>query len=68
MTSENPNNFMIFTYLYVFFALWNCCVGKQTNECGVGGIRYFLLEKLEIRNNRCIFVHENTMVYHNYKH
>lgn len=59
---------MISTYLYAFFTLWNCCVGQQTNEQGGGGILYFVLEKLEIRNNRRIFAHENTMINHNDKH
>ena len=40
---------------------------RQTNKWG-GGILYFVLEKLEIRNNRRIFVHENTMIYHNDKY
>ena len=52
--------------------LFSSCVialcGKiQMNKWG-GEILYFFLEKLEIRNNRRIFVHENTMIYHNDKY
>lgn len=59
---------MISTYLYAFFHLVELLCGATDKRTRGGEILYFVLEKLEIRNNRRIFVHENTMIYHNDKY